>query len=82
MPSLKKSQDPSKKKKKKYPKNDLYPEIHYRGSANGLMGIFRACKRIQVRTGRNFKEQYVMIRKRARSLANRDPNEDDYFAHG
>jgi hypothetical protein len=43
MPSMKKSQLESKKKKK-YPLMDIYPEINYRGSAKGLMSIFRACK--------------------------------------
>jgi len=34
------------KKKKKYPKADLYPEINYRGNVKGIMNIFRACKQI------------------------------------
>lgn len=80
MPILKKSQQESKKKKK-YPTHDIYPELNYRGSAQGLMGIFRACKQIQLRAGRDFKEEYIMIRKRARSLQNRPPNEDDLM-HG
>jgi hypothetical protein len=45
MPTMKKSQLESKKKRK-YPLNDIYPEINYRGSAKGLMNIFRACKQI------------------------------------
>jgi hypothetical protein len=36
------------------------------------VGLFRACKKIQlVSRGRDFKEEYIMIRKRARSLINK-----------
>jgi hypothetical protein len=80
MPAMKKSQQESKKKRK-YPLHDIYPEINYRDSAKGLLNIFRACKQIQLRAGRDFKEEYVMIRKRARSLANREPNGEDMM-HG
>jgi hypothetical protein len=75
MQNLRKSQQKDKAmKKKKYPKKDLYPDLVYRGHTKGLVGLFRACKKIQlVSRGRDFKEEYIMIRKRARSLANKPP---------
>jgi hypothetical protein len=73
MQNLRKSQQKDKTvKKKKYPKKDRYPDLVYRGNTNGLVGLFRACKKIQlVSRGRDFKEEYIMIRKRARSLINK-----------
>jgi hypothetical protein len=44
----------------------------YKGNTKGLIGIFRACKKIQaISRGRDFKGEYIMIRKRARSLVNK-----------
>jgi hypothetical protein len=80
MQNLRKSNQKDKTvKKKKYPKKDLYPDLVYRGNTKGLVGLFRACKKIQlVSRGRDFKEEYIMIRKRARSLVNKPPvNMDD-----
>lgn len=75
MQNLRKSQLKDKtNKKKKYPKKDKYPDLVYRGNTKGLVGIFRACKKIQaVSNGRDFKQEYVMLRKRARSLVNNPP---------
>jgi hypothetical protein len=43
-----------KKKKRKF--NSNYPELEFKGGKQGLMRIFRACKRIQASTkGRDFK---------------------------
>jgi len=79
MQNLRKSnQKDNTVKKKKYPKKDRYPDLVYRGNTKGLVGLFRACKKIQlVSRGRDFKEEYIMIRKRARSLVNKPPNMDD-----
>jgi hypothetical protein len=54
MPSLKKSVIDSKKKRK-YPKKDLYPELQYHANSKGLMNIFRGCKKIKLIAGRDFK---------------------------
>ena len=78
METLKKSQIETKKKKK-YPTRDLYPSFQYNGNAKGLINIFRACKKVQLKTGRDFKEEYIMIRKRARSLNNRPIIHEDMF---
>ncbi len=79
MQNLRKSnQKDNTLKKKKYPKKDRYPDLVYRGNTKGLVGLFRACKKIQlVSRGRDFKEEYIMIRKRARSLVNKPPNMDE-----
>lgn len=79
MQNLRKSQQKEKGNKKKYPKKDKYPDLVYRGNTKGLVGIFRACKKIQaVSNSRDFKQEYIMLRKRARSLVNKPPaNLDD-----
>lgn len=79
MQNLRKSQQRDKTmKKKKYPKKDRYPDLVYRGNTKGLVGLFRACKKIQlVQRSRDFKEEYIMVRKRARSLANKPPGSMD-----
>ena len=78
MQNLRKSKEKTTKKRK-YPKKDRYPDLVYKGNTKGLVGIFRACKKIQlVSNGRDFKQEYIMLRKRARSLVNRPPtNLDD-----
>ena len=48
----------------------------YKGNKNGLVGIFRACKKFQaVQNCRDFKQEYIMLRKRAKSLANHSHHE-------
>ncbi len=77
MQNLRKSKEKTTKKGK-YPKKDRYPDLVYRGNTKGLVGIFRACKKIQlVSNGRDFKQEYIMMRKRARSLVNRPPTSLD-----
>jgi hypothetical protein len=47
--------------------NDL-PPIQYKGRSQGFLGLFRACKKIKAkRNGRDFQEEYLLLRKRARS---------------
>jgi hypothetical protein len=44
----------------------------YKGDKSGLVGIFRACKKIQaVSNSRDFKQEYIMLRKRAKSQSNK-----------
>lgn len=42
------------------------PEITYKGNQQGIMKLFRACKKMTAKN-QSYKEEYLFIRKRARS---------------
>jgi len=44
------------------------PPIEFKGPDKGIMKLFRACKQMKAKkNGRDFKEEYLLLRKRARS---------------
>lgn len=56
------------KKQRVASKINNLPPIQYRGRSQGFMDLFRACKKMKAkRNGRDFKEEYLLLRKRARS---------------
>lgn len=44
------------------------PDLVFKGRENGILRLFRACRKMKAKTGHNFKEEYLLLKKRARSI--------------
>lgn len=51
-------------------------EIVQRRSKRDFLSIFNACKQIKAKTGRDFKEEYLLIKKRSRTMGRTESNQN------